>query len=140
MQRPTGITIIAIVFLILGVLSLLWSGLVFGIGGLGAMFGGLLGAENVAAASSAGAWSGFLGILGAVVQFAVAIGLLSMKRWAWFLAMIGVGLSVLQGIAGLFSGGPMAFMCGVLGLIVPVAVLIYLLTSKIRRAFGVDAG
>ena len=89
---------------------------------------------------SAGAWSGFLGILGAVVQFAVAIGLLSMKRWAWFLAMIGVGLSVLQGIAGLFSGGPMAFMCGVLGLIVPVAVLIYLLTSKIRRAFGVDAG
>ena len=139
MERPTGITIIAIVYLFLGVLSLLWSGLVFGLGGIGSLFGGLVGAENLAAASTAGAWSGFLGILAAIVQFAVAIGLLKMAKWAWILALIGVALTVIQGIAGVFSGGPFAFMCGLLGLLVPVLILIYLLTSKVRRVFGVGA-
>ena len=139
MERPTGITIIAIVYLFLGVLSLLWSGLVFGLGGVGSLFGGLVGAENLAAASTAGAWSGFLGILAAIVQFAVAIGLLKMAKWAWILALIGVALTVIQGIAGVFSGGPFAFMCGLLGLLVPVLILIYLLTSKVRRVFGVGA-
>ena len=139
MERPTGITIIAIVYIILGVLSLLWSGLVFGLGGIGSLFGGLVGAENLAVASTAGAWSGFLGILAAIVQFAVAIGLLKMKKWAWVLALIGVALTVIQGIAGVFSGGPFAFMCGLLGLFIPVLILVYLLTSKVRRVFGVGA-
>jgi len=139
MERPTGITIIAIVYIILGVLSLLWSGLVFGLGGIGSLFGGLVGAENLATASTAGAWSGFLGILAAIVQFAVAIGLLKMKKWAWVLALIGVALTVIQGIAGVFSGGPFAFMCGLLGLFIPVLILVYLLTGKVRRVFGVGA-
>ncbi len=139
MERPTGITIIAIAYFVLGFLSLLWSGLVFGLGGIGALFSGLLGAENVAAASTAGAWSGFLGILAAIVQFAVAIGLLKMKKWAWVLALVGVALTVIQGIAGLFSGGPFAFMCGLLGLLVPVLILVYLLTGKVRRVFDVGA-
>jgi hypothetical protein len=140
MSRPTGITIIAIVYFILGFLSLLWSGFVFGIGGLGALFGGLFGAENVATASTAGAWAGFVGILAAIVQFAVAIGLLSMKKWAWALALIGVALTIVQGIVGILGGGAFAFMCGALGLIIPVLILIYLLTSKVRQAFDVGTG
>jgi hypothetical protein len=140
MERPTGITIIAIVYFVLGCLSLLWSALVFGLGGLGALFAGVFGAEAMAAASTAGAWSGFVGILAAIVQFAVGIGLLKMKRWAWFLAVIGVALNVIQGIAGMFSGGPFAFMCGILGLLLPVAVLIYLLTNRVRQVFGVGTG
>lgn len=137
MERPTGITIIAAAFIGLAVLSLLWSGLVFGIGGIGALFGGLLGAENMAAVGTTSAWSGFLGILAAIVQIAVAIGLLSMRKWAWVLALIAVALTVMQGVVGVFSGGLLAFMCGSLGLIIPVAILIYLLTSKVRNAFGI---
>jgi hypothetical protein len=140
MERPTGITVLAIVYFILGFLSLLWSGFVFGLGGLGTLFAGLFGAEAMAAATTAGAWSGFLGILAAIVQFAVGIGLLKMKRWAWVLALIGVALTVIQGIMGMFSGGPFAFMCGILGLLLPVAVLIYLLTGKVRQVFGVGTG
>ena len=140
MERPTGITVLAIVYFILGFLSLLWSGFVFGLGGLGTLFAGLFGAEAMAAASTAGAWSGFLGILAAIVQFAVGIGLLKMKKWAWILALIGVALTVIQGIAGMFSGGPFAIMCGLLGLLLPVAILIYLLTSKVREAFGLGTG
>ena len=140
MERPAGITIIAIVYFVLGFLSLLWSGLVFGIGGLGALFAGVFGAETVAAASTARPWSGFIGILAAILQFAVAIGLLSMKKWAWVLALIGVAVTVVQGIAGIFSGGAFAFMCGMLGLLLPVVILVYLLTNKVRQAFGVGTG
>lgn len=137
MKRPTGITIIAILYIALVILSLLWSGLVFGVGGLSSLLGGLIGAENVAAFGLSSGWAGFLGIMSAAVQFAVAIGLLSMKKWAWILALIGVGLTVVQGVVSLFAGGAFGFMCGSLGLIIPVIILIYLLRPSIRSAFGV---
>jgi len=137
MKRPTGITIIAIVYIVLAILSLLWSGLVFGVGGLSSLFGGLVGAENVAAFGVSSGWGGFLGIITAGVQLIVAIGLLSMKKWAWILALIGVGLTVVQGVIGLFAGGPFGFMCGGLALIIPVIILIYLLRPTIRGAFDV---
>ena len=46
-KRPTGISVLFWVYLVLGILSLLWSGMVLGIGGLSALFGGILGLENV---------------------------------------------------------------------------------------------
>jgi hypothetical protein len=135
MKRPTGITILAVVYIALAVLSLLWSGLVLGLGGLGSLFGGLLGADNVAAFGTSSAWSGFLGIVVALVQIIVAIGLLSMKRWAWILALISVALTVVQGIAGILGGGAFAFMCGILGLAIPLGILIYLLLPGTRQVF-----
>ena len=39
MKRPTGITIIAIVYILLAILSLLWSGLISGVGGLSSLVG-----------------------------------------------------------------------------------------------------
>ena len=82
MHRPTGITVIAVVYIILALFSLLWSGLVFGVGGLSSLFGGLFGAESMAAFGATSGWSGFVGIIVAVVQIAIAIGLLSMRHWA----------------------------------------------------------
>jgi hypothetical protein len=138
MRRPTGITIIAVLYIVLAVLSLLWSGLVFGVGGLSSLFGGLFGADNVATFGTSSAWSGFLGILAALVQIIVALGLLSLKRWAWILALVSVALTVVQGIVGIFGGGPFAFMCGILGLAIPVGILIYLLLPGTRRVFGMQ--
>lgn len=139
-KRPTGITLIAIVYIILGFLSLLWSGLIFGVGGLGSLFGSVFGADAIAAAGSSGAWNGFVGIFAAIVQLAVGFGLFAMKRWAWYLALVGVGISVLQGVLGLFSGGVFVFLCGILGLLIPAAILAYLLSPNIRGLFGIDWG
>ena len=139
MKRPTGISITAVGFIILAALSLLWSSLVFGLGGLSAAFGGLLGADAVSIFGTSSAWSGFVGILAALIHIATGIGLLMMKKWAWYLALVAVALTVLEGVLGVFGGGPMAFMCGILGLIVPVAILIYLVTGKVRGAFGIGA-
>jgi len=139
MKRPTGITIIAILSILLAVLSLLWSGLVFGVGGLSSLFAGVFGAESIAAFGVSTGWAGFLGIITAVVQLAVAFGLLAMKKWAWILALIGVALMVIQGVISMFAGGVFGFMCGGLALIIPVIILIYLLRPTIRGAFGVGA-
>lgn len=137
-ERPTGITIIAIVFIILAAISLVWSGLEFGVGGLNAFFGNLFGAQRMAEFGTSSAWSGTLGILTAVVQIVVAFGLLAMKKWAWILALVGVALTVIEGFFGMFAGGPFAFMCGTIGLIVPVIILIYLLRPSIRSLFGIQ--
>jgi len=136
-KRPTGISMLFWVYLILGILSLLWSGLVLGIGGLSTFFGSLFGMESVSDFGSTSAWSGYVGIITAVVQIIVAFGLASMKKWAWILAIIAVGLTILEGVIGIFGGGTFGFMCGSLGLIVPIVILFYLLKADIRAAFGV---
>ena len=135
--RPAGVTLIVVLYFVLGGLSLMWSGLVFGWGGLSSLFGGLFGADQARAYGEAVAWSGFLGLVNAVVQIVVAFGLLGMKKWAWVLALIGVALTVLQGVVGMFGGGAFAIMCGSIGLILPVIILVYLLRPSIRQAFGV---
>lgn len=135
MKRPAGITILAILYFLLGGLSLLWSGLIFGVGGLGSLFGGLFGAEQIAASGQATAWTGFFGLFTAVIQLVVAFGLLGMKRWAWTLALLGAGLTVLQGVVGIFNGGAFAFMCGSIGLLMPIIILVYLLRPGVRNAF-----
>jgi hypothetical protein len=139
-ERPLGISILAAAYILLAILSLVWSGVVFGVGGLTSLFGGLFGAESVAAFGASSGWAGFVGILAAILQFVIAFGLLAMKRWAWFLALIGVAITVVQGLIGVFSGGPFAFMCGILGLMIPVAILIYLLLGSTRQAFRIGTG
>ena len=136
-KRPTGITIIAVAYILLALISLLWSALVFGIGGVSSLFGSIFGAENIAAFGSSTTWAAALGILAGVVQIVVAIGLLMMKRWAWTLALIAVGLTLVQGLGAMFAGGLFGFICGGIGLIFPLIILIYLLRKNTQAAFGV---
>lgn len=136
-KRPTGISVLFWVYLLLGILSLLWSAMVLGIGGVSALFGSIFGLENIADFGNTSAWSGYIGIITAIVQIVVAFGLASMKKWAWVLAIIGVVLTVIQGILGIFGGGIFAFICGSLGLALPVIILFYLLRADIRDIFGV---
>jgi hypothetical protein len=135
-ERPAGITLIVAIYFILGGLSLVWSGLVFGWGGLSSLFGSLFGTEQVLAYGKTVAWSGFLGLISAVVQIVVAFGLLGMKKWAWNLALIAIALTVLEGIVGMINGGVFAIMCGSIGLILPGIMLVYLLRPNTRRAFN----
>jgi uncharacterized membrane protein (DUF2068 family) len=135
-QRPGGVTLIALAFIVLGVLSLLWSLVVFGFGGLAWMTGAIFDATGMAASGSSSTWQGFIGLLGASVQLITGFGLLALKRWAWFLAFIAVGITVIQGITGIFGGGFFALCCGVLGLLIPAGILFYLLRRDVRQAFG----
>jgi hypothetical protein len=135
-QRPAGITLLGILFIILGIISLLWGLLLFNVGAISSITGAIFGAENLATFGGNNAGQGLVSIASAVLDFVVAYGLLGLRRWGWLLALIGVGVAVMQGVLGLFSGGVWTFVCGAAGLIIPAVILYYLLKPEVRRAFG----
>lgn len=135
-QRPTGITLLAIAFLVLGGLSLLWSLFQFGVGSITGLTASLFGAQNIASAGASSAWAGVVGAAGAIINFIVAFGLFTLKPWAWILALIAVGINAVSGILGLFSGGFFALCCGLVGLAIPAGILYYLLRPEVKKAFG----
>lgn len=135
-ERPTGVTILAVIYILLGLLSLVWSLLVFGVGAVTGLTGAIVGAENMASFGSANFWGGIIGVAGAMLDFIIAYGLLNLRPWGWMLALIGLAITVITGVMGLMSGGFFAICCGLLGLLVPAGILYYLLRPDLRRAFG----
>jgi uncharacterized membrane protein (DUF2068 family) len=135
-QRPGGVTLLGFVFVFLGIVSLVWSLILLGLGSLTWLTGAIFDATGMEATGSTNTWQAFLGLFGAGLQFVIGFGLLNLKRWAWFLAFLGVAVTVVQGVVGIFSGGFFAFCCGVFGLIIPAAILFYLLRRDVRQAFG----
>jgi len=98
--RPTGITLLAVIYLVLALFSILWSLLIFGVGGLSWLTGALFSAEDLRAFGGGNTWSGIIGVISAMVQLIVAFGLLGMRRWAWLLAVLGA-------LAGRLGGASM---------------------------------
>ena len=133
--RPTGITIIAFFYIILGLFYLILGVSYLGINAMTSLSQSIFGTSIIP--NSANTTNAIIITLTAAVQLAVGLGLFGMKKWAWYLALIGIGLSVLQGIGGIAGGGLFALVCGGAGLIIPVIVLIYLLTQNIRSAFDI---
>jgi hypothetical protein len=125
-ERPTGITILAILAAIGGV---------FGIfGGLTIMLGGA--ALGVAAGNAA--FAGLAGIFGALTVI-IAIGYLAfawgawgLRPWAWTL---GVGLAAVSIVLNLFQliGGNWG---AIVSLAIAAAIAYYLFQPEIQAAFG----
>ena len=135
-ERPSGVTILAVIYILLGLLSLVWSLLVFGVGAVTGLTGAIVGAENMASFGTANFWGGIVGVAGAVLDFIIAYGLLNLRPWGWILALIGLAITVITGVLGLAGGGFFAICCGILGLLVPAGILYYLLRPDVRKAFG----
>jgi hypothetical protein len=139
MQRPTGVTILAILCFI-GAAFLTMGALVF-------MAGGALLSHVMATGPGA---SFFVGLGGAVIggtllligvlDLVVGIGFLKLQNWARILMIIFVGLSLLG------SGGGFLFMFGhflpllmfrhVVSLVIDIWILIYLFQPHVKQAFG----
>ena len=135
--RPGGIMLLGVLLVILGIFSLLWGVLVLGVGGLSWLTGSLFGADQVASFGSSSALQAIFGIGGGILQLVVAFGLFRLKKWAWVLAFVAVAASVAQGVIGIFSGGGFTgICCGLIGLIIPVWIVVYLLRKDVRSAFG----
>jgi uncharacterized membrane protein (DUF2068 family) len=124
MNRPVGVTIIAIFALIGGTLGLCWPILVL----MGStLFGGIFGTVGTVAGA-------FL-IIGPVLQLIFAFGAFGLKRWAWYLGLIASGITVAGVILNLIDGA--SFFSAIWGSFFSIIIFIYLLTSNVRRAFGV---
>lgn len=132
MERPTGVTIIAWLAIIWGIIEIIWSFLVMGFSSIGWVAGLIAsqGLQNWGASAFAGA---AIGVVAAILLFVVGWGMLRLRAWAWILAVIAVVVNLIPPLITMFSG---AFWWGLIGLIIPGILTYYLLSPGVRRAFG----
>jgi uncharacterized membrane protein (DUF2068 family) len=133
-QRPTGVTILAVLQFIGGALSLL-----FGV--LSLFFGGAMVATDAAEAVDAaidmgpvmmtvGIASIIIGIIGLIAGY----GLFTLKGWGWLLAVVFSLSNVVRNIMALFSG--VNVVGAIIGIVISGLILYYLYQPNVKRAFG----
>ena len=109
-----GVTILAVLALIVGVLGL-----------LGAF--GILGAFPL---------YGIISLVVSVAYLAFGYGAWSLQPWAW---MVGVGIAavgILLQILYLFLIPGYSIISVIIGAIIPAVILYYLMTPEVKKAFG----
>ena len=125
--RPTGITILAILELIFGIIILIGGAAVAAVSGSGILstlgYGYLSGMAAVA--------GGVLVVLGLVV-LVVGWGMWTGKGWAWLLSVILYVLGILFGIASLASGS----LTSIVGLLIEIFLLWYMFRPHVKAFFG----
>ena len=125
--RPTGITILAVLSAIGGVLSILGGIALIGLGGVaGAQTGS-------ATLFGMGAIFGVLLLASGVASLAFAYGAWTLQPWAWVLGvalqLISLGLSVLT----IIGGGDIAGQ--IISIAIAGIILYYLMQPNIKAAF-----
>ena len=139
MERPTGVTIIAVLYflgaaclVLLGILSIvggsLLSGLPHGGGPASALFA--MGGVVIGA---------ILLVLG-VLDLAIGIGFIKLQNWARVIAIILTGIGVLFGLLGLVTVLAhfmmFALVFRLIVLAIEIWILVYLFKPHVKQAFG----
>ena len=149
MQRPAGVTVIAVLdfigaaFCIIGALVAFFFGTM-----LASFIGAAAGANGTAApgaAPAAGLMAGigiFIGaifIFLAVLAIFVALGLLKLKNWARITAIVFSALGLLMSLNGLRGGMAGGIVGPIIGLAINIWIIWYLLQPNVKAAFGQTA-
>lgn len=131
MQRPTGITILAVLALIGGVLGLFAA---LGLFGLGALSGAALGNVGGFIFGGLAIFIGLVTLVSAGLSLAFAYGAWYLKPWGWIMGIISQGISVLISLINIINGG--SFFSQVINIAIAGAIIYYLFTPEVKRAFG----
>ena len=125
LKRPAGITILAVLAFATGAVYLLDGIRILGF----VVFGPAQALSNV----SMSGWS--LIFVGAL-WIALGVGFLTLKGWAWIAGVITVGISLIVAFFSHLNGAQIGelFMATIL----PLVVLFYLDSAKVKTAFGLD--
>jgi hypothetical protein len=129
-NRPLGITILALLQILLGLFGICLPTF-FLIAGTAGLFLGPVGA----ALGGAGICIGLLLIAGPVLHLIVGFGALNLHKWAWWLGILATGVDVLAVILNLWNGA--GVLAAILPAIFSVLVFIYLLMPGVRKAFQI---
>lgn len=114
--RPTGVTILAVLEVISGIIAIAG-------GAMFASISGMIGIDYLGAFG--GVISGILIALG-IASFVMAWGLMKGKSWAWTITMILTVISLI------FDG----LSLNVVGIIIDVIILYYLTRPHVKSYFG----
>ena len=127
-SRPVGVTILAILQILIGIVGLLVSLAVIGLSALASTipsFGSLLGAIGLII--------GGIALFFSLIWLATGFGFIHGRGWAWTLGMIFSVLSLLGAVGALALG---LITGGVGGLIFWGLMLYYLTRNHVKRFFG----
>jgi hypothetical protein len=126
-SRPTGITILAALAAIGGVLDLLGGLLLFGLGGVVATAAGAgIGALAVV--------SGLALIVVGVLYLGLSYGFWMLKPWAWIVGAALAIVSIVVSVVGFIGGGSITSL--IISIIIPAIILYYLTRPEIQAIFG----
>ena len=118
--RPTGITILAVLAAIGGVVGLF--------GGFTVLFAGTV------LFGGAGALLGIAALAYAGLLIAFAYGAWTLKPWAWPLGVAGAVFGIVLGVLYIVGGSD--FISQIVGIVVDGAILYYLNQPAIKTVFG----
>jgi|HubBroStandDraft_1064217.scaffolds.fasta_scaffold311449_2 hypothetical protein len=139
MERPTGVTILAVLYF-LGTAFLGICGLLFIVGG--SFLSGLAqsGGPGSALFAAGGAVVGAFFLVLALVELALGIGFIKLQNWARVVAIVFTGIAVLFGALGMFSmlAHVMVFALTtrLITLAIQIWILVYLFKPHVKQAFG----
>lgn len=142
MNRPAGVTLIAVLYFIFGVL---WA-----LGGVGMVAGGdIIATVMKRQGQAGGTLADFVAGLGAalgvvflifgVLDISIGVGLIKLKDWARMTSIILAGIGAALGILGLLSGFVhfvlLLTLIRVCVLAVEIWIVVYLLKPEVKAAF-----
>jgi hypothetical protein len=88
---------------------------------------------DVEAFESAGLW-GWLTVAGGVLWILAAVGLWTLRPWAWMLAMVVAGIAVFEAFLYVFAYPGSGI--GLSMMLMPGIILLYLNSHDVKSAFG----
>jgi hypothetical protein len=125
--RPQGVTILAVLAAIGGVLGIVAGAALAGIGGL-------------VAGSGAGFLAGFIAVFGliaiaqSVLLLAFAYGAWTLQPWGWTLGVIAEVVGLVLSVLFIVNGSSISSQ--IVGIVIAGAILYYLFTPSVKAAFG----
>jgi hypothetical protein len=140
MQRPTGVTILALIAFVSGALHFLGAFLAFSAGSVAsaqAMSGYFvpIATPFVNAFGNLGFSIGLIGMILATITLVAAGGLWVLSRtWGFWLASVILVLDLIGDIAALLGGAVSVFT--IVGALFAIIALIYLWQPRVRQAFA----
>jgi len=126
--RPMGITILAVLSAIGGVLSILAGIALIGLGGVGAA------STGQAALFGLGAIFGLLILASGIASLAFAYGAWTLQPWAWTLGVALQAISIGLAVLSVIGGSDIASQ--IIGVAISAIILYYLMQPSIKAAFG----
>lgn len=126
--RPMGITILAVLSAIGGVLGLLGGIALMGLGGLAAA------STGTAAYFGLGAIWGVLLLATAIASLVFAYGAWTLKPWAWPLGVALQVISLALSLLTILSGGDISGQ--IISIVISAIILYYLFQPSIKAVFG----
>lgn len=134
MQRPVGVTILAVIAILYGIFSLLLA--LLGLLGTALLASGV---GRVQYSAGTLAYATIVDAVLGILYLVFGIGAFSLKRWAWTAGVVALVLDVVRQIVGfVIQGFSTSRIVGAsITIVIALVLLVYLFRPHVRAAFAV---